>query len=144
MVKQCIHIAQSIGSIPISPTAHSVKRRRMFATDEKSLKRDTKVQFFRGSSGPGGQNVNKVASAVRVRHIPSGITIVVKDERSQIQNERIAFQRLKERLEKLNKPRKPRRISAKLPRAAKEKRLQQKRHISQKKESRQPPRFMIE
>ncbi|TSC56575.1 MAG: hypothetical protein Greene071421_119 [Parcubacteria group bacterium Greene0714_21] len=133
MVKQCIHIAQSIGSIPIPPT--------MFATDKKSLDKDTKVWFFRSSSGPGGQNVNKVASAVRIWHVPSGVVIVVRSERTQAQNKRVAFERLKKRLEALNRPRKPRKLRTKPSPAAQRKRLEEKRKQSQKKESRQPPRL---
>jgi len=51
-------------------------------------------ETFARSSGPGGQNVNKVATAVTVRHRPSGIGLTVQDSRSQAQNRRLAHERL--------------------------------------------------
>lgn len=48
------------------------------------------------SSGPGGQNVNKVESAVRAQHVPSGVQVAVSDSRSQLQNKKLAVERLKE------------------------------------------------
>jgi peptide chain release factor 2/peptide chain release factor len=50
------------------------------------------------ASGPGGQNVNKTATAVRVLHRPSGITVRIADERSQQQNLRRAVQRIAAKL----------------------------------------------
>lgn len=47
------------------------------------------------SSGPGGQNVNKVESAVRALHVPSGVQVAVSDSRSQLQNKKLAVERLK-------------------------------------------------
>ena len=47
------------------------------------------------ASGPGGQHVNKTESAVRARHLPSGITVVASDQRSQRQNKALALERLK-------------------------------------------------
>jgi peptide chain release factor len=46
------------------------------------------------SSGPGGQNVNKVESAVRVTHLPTGLTVIAREERSQQLNKKLALARL--------------------------------------------------
>jgi peptide chain release factor 2 len=58
------------------------------------------VAFVR-SAGPGGQNVNKVASAVRITHIPTGITVTCSVERSQQQNKRLAMNILTSKIEAL-------------------------------------------
>ncbi|MCP4129814.1 MAG: peptide chain release factor H [bacterium] len=73
-------------------------------TGKKNLfsKKDVSIETMR-SSGPGGQNVNKVETAVRATHIPSGLTVVAREERTQHANKRLAFARLARMLENIDK-----------------------------------------
>ena len=59
---------------------------------------DLEEKFSR-SSGPGGQNVNKVSTAVTLRHVPSAISVTVQDSRSQAVNRKLARERLLDAIE---------------------------------------------
>ena len=59
----------------------------------KTDERDIVYETLR-SSGPGGQNVNKVETAVRATHLPSGLSVLASDMRTQIQNKKLARERL--------------------------------------------------
>ncbi|MDA8377944.1 MAG: peptide chain release factor 2 [Planctomycetia bacterium] len=62
---------------------------------------DMEIIAFVRASGPGGQNVNKVASAIRITHKPTGIQVVCTSERSQVQNKALALEIMKARINKL-------------------------------------------
>jgi peptide chain release factor 2 len=68
--------------------------------------KDIDFMAFVRASGPGGQNVNKVASAVRITHIPTGITVTCSVERSQQQNKAIAMSILTSKIEALEQAKK--------------------------------------
>lgn len=57
-------------------------------------------ESFARSSGPGGQHVNKVSTAVTLKHLPSGLTVTAQDSRSQARNRELALERLIAALER--------------------------------------------
>ena len=102
-----------------------------YATDPEVLKDQVIIETYR-SRGPGGQRKNKTETAVRLTHLPSGIVIVATEHRSQAQNRRLAFERLRERLIQMNRPKK-RRIPMRTPIRAVERRIETKKRYSEKK-----------
>ena len=109
---------------------------RLPDTDEELLQQ-CDVETFR-SSGPGGQHVNKTESAVRLRHVPSGVVVSSQQERSQHRNKAICLQKLRKRVEQLNY-RAPKRVPTRVPRAAKNRTLEQKARRAQVKRLRAKP-----
>lgn len=79
--------------------------------EEKISEKDVKINLFH-SGGAGGQNVNKVETAVRVTHIPTGTVVVCQDERSQLANKKRALETLEKRLEDMWETAEKRRIDA--------------------------------
>lgn len=72
-----------------------------YSTDRDRLEREVLTDVFR-ASGPGGQHVNRTESALRLTHPPSGVVVTAQDSPSQHRNREIAFDRLIERLKRLN------------------------------------------
>ena len=96
-----------------------------FSTQREQLEREVELQTYR-AGGPGGQHRNKADTAVRIHHPPSGVTVTATERRSQSMNKELAFERLIERLEKLNfKPKKRR--PTKPTRSAKARRVETKK-----------------
>jgi len=104
---------------------------------DEDLLRECEVETFR-SSGPGGQHINKTESAVRLKHVPSGIVVSSQQERSQHRNKVICLQKLRNKVGQLNyrpKKRVPTRISG----SAKRRTLEEKARRSQIKRLRSKP-----
>lgn len=115
-------------------------RMRQLGVDEADLE-----ETFARSSGPGGQNVNKVSTAVTLRYLPTSISVTVQDSRSQAINRRFARERLLDAIEKVRERQvkaeiaereKARRRKSPRPPALKKKILESKRKRSELKKQR--------
>lgn len=113
-----------------------------------NIRTDDLIEKFVRSGGHGGQNVNKVATCVYLKHIPTGIEVKCQKERSQALNRFHARKLLSDKIENLilgkeskeqQRIEKIRRQKRKRSKRAKEKMLADKRFQSQKKQSRSSP-----
>jgi len=91
---------------------------------DEELLRECEVDTFR-SSGPGGQHVNKTESAVRLRHLPSGVVVASQQERSQYRNKALCLEKLRAKVERLNY-RPAKRVPTRVPPSAKNRTLEEK------------------
>lgn len=100
----------------------------------EEIARACEVQVFR-ASGPGGQGVNTTDSAVRMRHVPTGITVVSREQRSQLQNRERCVEKILEICRRRARPPRPRK-KTRVPASQKRKRLDAKRARGQVKQLR--------
>jgi peptide chain release factor 2 len=106
----------------VSPFNAEGKRQTSFATVDVTPEfehndlvipdKDLEIVAFVRASGPGGQNVNKVASAIRVTHLPTGIQVVASTYRDQPQNKAQALAVLQAKLEQLEEERRAAELTA--------------------------------
>lgn len=104
---------------------------------DEDLLRECEVETFR-ASGPGGQHVNKTETAVRLRHVPSGLVVTCREERSQHQNKATCLRKLRARVEQLNH-RPAKRVPTRVPRRARERTMEAKARRSHVKRLRTKP-----
>jgi ribosome-associated protein len=104
---------------------------------DDDLLRECEIDTFR-SSGPGGQHVNKTESAVRLKHLPTGIVVTSRAQRSQHQNKAECLKKLRAKVDKMNH-RPAKRVPTRVPRAVKERIRETKSKRSQVKKLRAKP-----
>ena len=112
---------------------------RFARLSDEELLRQCEAEAFH-ASGPGGQGVNTTDSAVRMRHLPTGIVVTSREQRSQLQNRATCLRKIRRKLEALSyrpKSRKPTKPS----KAARQRRLDAKKRRSDVKASRRRPRL---
>lgn len=104
---------------------------RFAAQSADELSRDCAVEVFH-ASGPGGQGVNTSDSAVRMKHIPTGVVVTSRESRSQYRNRQLCLQKLRAIFQRKAMPPKVR-YKTSTPRRAKEARLREKHVVARKK-----------
>ena len=105
--------------------------------EDERLLAECRLETFR-SGGPGGQHQNVTESGVRLVHLPTGVRVVARDERSQHRNRSIALKRLRDKLADLIREPRPR-VPSRVPASERAKRLQDKRKHAKKKGLRKRP-----
>lgn len=104
---------------------------------DEDLARQCEAEAFH-ASGPGGQGVNTADSAVRIRHLPTGITVTSREQRSQLQNRQSCLRKIRQQLEL--RARRPKvRKATKPSKAARQRRLDAKHRRSDVKRGRRKP-----
>lgn len=104
--------------------------------DLEQLEMEVEVTVYQ-ASGPGGQHRNRSYSAVRLKHLPTGIVVTAADSRSQLRNRKIAFARLTLRLAEHFREDPPRKPTTK-PRTVRHRERQDREREAQKKRLRRP------
>src|ERR671917_2144170 len=104
---------------------------------DEDLLRECEVETFR-SGGPGGQHVNKVETGVRLTHLPTGLVVACREERSQHRNKMNCLRKLRDEVARLNY-RPPKRVPTRRTRAAKERTLEEKARRARVKQLRSKP-----
>jgi len=117
----------------------NVKKPIPIPVQDEDLLNECIVETMR-SSGRGGQHVNTTDSAVRLTHLPTGVTVKIQQSRSQHKNKQEALRVLREKLKTLNKVKKPRR-KTKVSKAVKKKNLEKKKKHSLLKKNRRRVEF---
>ncbi len=135
-----------MGVFPVGDEKEAALWRRW---DELEIRPEDVVESFVRSGGAGGQNVNKVATCVQLKHLPTGIEVKCQQARTQAMNRYYARKILADKIETIKlgaasaeqqRIEKIRRQKRKRSKRAKEKMLDDKRQHSEKKAARKPPK----
>jgi protein subunit release factor A len=105
--------------------------------DLEQLEKEVEFTAYQ-ASGPGGQHRNRAFSAIRAKHLPTGIVVTAADSRSQLRNRKIAVERLRDRLIEHFHEDPPRRATRKGKAVREREKLERQRESEKKKLRRKP------
>lgn len=110
---------------------------RSLQLEDLALLLECREEFFR-AGGPGGQHRNKTESAVRLFHLPTGVSVTASERRGQARNRAVALERLRKALRPLAQPARKRKPT-RPPASSGRRRLEKKRRLAAKKGLRRKP-----